>query len=383
MTARENYKKKNANKEHLIYEIDNLDDVSFLNKIKLTIDGEITNSAMLLLGKFEADHHFKGYKPQITWRLIEASGKIKDYEHFNIPILPAIEKVFSKVRNLRYRYLPSQMTLFPIETDQYDHWLIREVLHNCIAHQNYALGGRIYINELEDKLLFTNEGSFIPGNVETVLKNYYSPPYYRNPFLVEAMVNLNLIDTVTSGIKEIYRILKKRFFPLPDYDLSESNRVKVTIYGKIIDENYTKLLYRDDAVDMETVFLLDKVQKGIQISKEQAQTLKKNKLIEGRYPNIYVSFKIAEITDEKAKYVKNKGLDDSYYKQLIIEFLKKSKGATKKEIAELLINKLPDVLTEKQKSAKIKNLLYAMKYKDLTLDTYGENARNVKWVLHK
>lgn len=151
------------------------------------------------------------------------------------------------------------MTLFPIETDQYDHWLIREVLYNCVAHQNFELGGRIYVNELEDKLLFLNEGSFIPGKIEKVLEDYYSPPYYRNPFLVEAMVNLNLIDTVTSGIKEIYRILKRRFFPLPDYDFTEANRVKVTIYGKIIDENYSRLLFQDEAIDMETVFLLDKV----------------------------------------------------------------------------------------------------------------------------
>ncbi len=72
------------------------------------------------------------------------NGKIKDYEHFNILILPAMEKVFAKIRNLRYRYLPSQMTLLPIETVQYDHWLIREVLHNCIAHQNFECGRRNY-----------------------------------------------------------------------------------------------------------------------------------------------------------------------------------------------------------------------------------------------
>jgi len=37
-------------------------------------------------------------------------------------------------------------------------------------------------------------------------------------------------------------------------------------------------------------------------------------LVEGRYPNIYVSFRVAEITDEKAKHIKNKGLDDKFYK---------------------------------------------------------------------
>jgi ATP-dependent DNA helicase RecG len=178
-------------------------------------------------------------------------------------------------------------------------------------------------------------------------------------------------------------VVKKRFFPLPDYDFSEVNRVKVTIYGKIIDENYTKLFFHDEAVDMKTVFLLDKVQKGLQITKEQTLILKKNKLIEGRYPNIFVSSKVEEITDEKAKYIKNKGLDDSYYKQLILEMLKKNKGTTKKEIAGLLINKLLDILSAEQKNAKVKNLLYAMKHRDLTIDSVGGSTRNIRWTLRK
>lgn len=380
LLARENYKKKNASKEHLIREIDSLDDISFLNKIKLTLDGKITNAAMLLLGKEESDYLFDGYNQQITWRLIEKDGRIKDYEHFHIPFILTIDKIFSKVRNLRYRYMPNQLSLFPIETDQYDHWLIREVLHNCIAHQNYNLGNRIYVNELDDKLLFTNEGNFIPGDVETVLKPSYSPPSYRNPFLAKAMVSLNLIDTVTSGIKEIYRILKGRYFPLPDYDLGENNRVKVTIYGKILDENYTKLLYHDEALDMDTVFLLDKVQKGIAISKEQVLLLKKNHLIEGRFPNVYVSFRVAEITGEKAKYIKNKGLDDSFYKQLILEFLKKNKSATKQEITDLLDDKLSSILDTKQKINKIKYLLHTMKKNDGTITTIDEKTKNVRWV---
>lgn len=38
----------------------------------------------------------------------------------------------------------------------------------------------------------------------------------------------------------------QRYFPFLDYDLKDSERVKVKIIGKIIDDNYTKLLYRGD-----------------------------------------------------------------------------------------------------------------------------------------
>jgi len=49
----------------------------------------------------------------------------------------------------------------------------------------------------------------------------------------------------------------------------------------------------------------------------------------------------------------------------------------------LLIDKLPEVLSEKQKNAKIKNLLYSMKNRDFTVDTIGSNTRNIKWILYK
>ena len=69
---------------------------------------------------------------------------------FTIPFITAADQIFSKIRNLTYRYMPNQLSLFPKETQQYDTWLLRELINNCIAHSNYQLGCRIYINEFED-----------------------------------------------------------------------------------------------------------------------------------------------------------------------------------------------------------------------------------------
>ena len=55
-------------------------------------------------------------------------GIDKDYEIFKIPFINVVDKVFAKVRNLTYRYMPNQLTLFPMETEQYSSWLIRELL---------------------------------------------------------------------------------------------------------------------------------------------------------------------------------------------------------------------------------------------------------------
>jgi ATP-dependent DNA helicase RecG len=218
--ARNQYKEKNPK---FSSEMDEWDDTTFLNKTKVCIDGQITNAAILLLGKSESASLISPAVAQITWVLKDEKGKEKDYAHFGSPFLLAVNEVFSRVRNLTYRYLPNA-TLFPTEVKQYDELVVREILHNCIAHQDYRLAGRINVVEEVDSLLFTNLGGFIPGSVEAMIHKNAPPETYRNPFLAQAMVNLNMIDTIGSGINRMFRIQKERFFPLPDFDLKEPGR---------------------------------------------------------------------------------------------------------------------------------------------------------------
>ena len=366
--ARIKYKEK-MNRPHINEEIDSLSDFDFLSKIKLIINGQITNAAMLLLGKEDRDVLFER-APHMMWRLIAANGDIKDYELFGIPFITVTDRVFSRIRNLTYRYMPNQQSLFPMETEQYDTWMLRELLNNCIAHSYYQSGERIYVNECEDSIVITNPGSFLPQTVEAVLQPTYNPPFYRNQLLADAMVKFHMIDTATSGIKKVYRIQKEKFFPLPDYNLSNVNQVAVTVYGKILDEKYTQLLYKNnESLDLETVFLLDKIQKHVQITKEQAVRLKKRGLVEGRYPNIYVSFKVASMVGKKAEYVHNKGLDENICRQLILEALKNA-PTTQHELLEVLdVGALPGHLSTEQKSRKLSNILQKMKKEGLVKPT--------------
>lgn len=356
LKAREQFKKKNENKS-IADEIDKMDDISFLNKAKVLLNGKVTRAAWLLLGKEDTNTYVENYIPTITWKLQEGTNII-DYEHFTIPFIITMEKASEKIRNLRYRYMPSQTTLFPNEVDKYDINILRELLNNAIAHQDYRKGGRVNILEFKDKVMIINEGSFIPKTVDTLIINEgYVPPYYRNPFLAQAMVNLNMIDTAGMGIRRSFEKLRERFFPMPDYDLSEENRVKVTIYGKILDEQYSKLLLENTDLTLTEVMLLDRVQKNITITKEQSDLLRKNKLIEGRYPNIYVSKSISEIVDDKISYINNSGFDDKYYKDLVLKYIDDFGSITKADLDKLLMSKLPNSLDDVQKKRKIKYLV--------------------------
>ena len=375
--ARELFSKRQSDRKKAKEVLESLSDIEVLNKAGITIKGKITRTALLLLGKSESKFFFDGFVPRITWTLYNADNSVKAYEHFDIPMLLAVDKVYSKIRNEKYRYIAGQQTLFPDEVDQYEPELIKEIINNCIAHQDYRLRGKINVEEFEDRLVFINEGAFIPESIEQALEPGYKPPYYRNVFLCNAMVNLYMIDTNSMGIPMMYQIQRDKCFPLPTYDLNTINRVKVTVYGKILDKNYTQLLRSAVELNMRTVFLLDQVQKQETISKENFKELKKQELVEGRYPNIFVSFKVADIVGQKAVYVRNKGLDDDICKQLIVKALESMGEASKKDLMEVLEKALPEVLSEEQKSKKVSNLLQALK-KDDVIEVSGVN-RYSKW----
>ena len=375
--AREQYKIKNQGKE-IAEEIDNLSDEDFLNKAKVTIDGKITKTAMLLLGKNEKDYLIDDYNPKITWKLYDENNVI-DYEHFGIPFIINVENVKRKIRNLRYRYMIGKNTLFPKEVDQYDNFTLRELINNCIVHQDYRVNGPINVMEFKDKLIISNQGYFIPKSVENVLKDGFSSPYYRNPFLATAMVNLNMIDTVGSGIRRVFNNQRAKYFPMPDYDLTEYNSVKVTLYGKIIDENYTRILFEKTDLNIEKVILLDRVQKGYPITKDQSDFLKKDKLIEGRFPRIYVSSNIAEIVDQKVKYMDNKGLANSFYMDYIIDYLTNFKQATRQEINQLIYPRLPLSFSEEDKNKKVQYILTELRKKNIIVNV-GSDTKPI-WII--
>ena len=376
--ARTKYKEKLKGPQ-AAEEIDQLSNEEFLTKVKLVSDGKLTNAALLLLGKEENDYLFS-MAPKLMWRLYGADGNDRDYEIFGIPFISVIDKVFAKIRNLTYRYMPNQLTLFPMETQQYDTWLLRELLNNCIAHSNYRLGGRIYVNEFEDKIIISNPGQFLPVTIEKVLEPSYNPPFYLNQLLADTMVKFHMIDTASMGIRRVFRIQKEKYFPMPDYDLSRANEVRVTVYGKILNDTYMHILFDRPDLDLQTVFLLDQVTKGVSLSKDAISFLRKNKLVEGRVSNLYLSAEVAKSTEQEAQYIRNKGFDDQYYKDMIVECIRTFRRVKRNKIKELLWDKLPDVLTDKQKEAKISTLLTSLKKKGI-IHTDSPNQQIARWIL--
>ena len=359
--ARKMYAKKH---EDLMVEMKSWDDVKFLNKAKITKQGQITNTAILLLGRTESEHLISPAVARIRWIYKDSKGEEKDFSIETCPFVIAANTVYRKIRNWKYRYMnPELLSLVPDELDTYDPFIIREALNNAIAHQDYGRYGMINVIEEEDRLIFTNLGTFIPNSIKNVLINDAPEEHYRNRFLATAMVELGMVDTIGSGIRRMFNKQRERLFPMPDYEFSD-DRVKVTIIGKVVDIDYAMLLTRDKTLTLLDIEMLSRLQTHRPLSDEEIAYLRKRKLIEGRKNALYFAKSVAKATGQKAEYTRNKGFDDNYYKDLILKALDQHVTMSRPEIDTLLMTKLPEALTDKQKVSKIGNLLTSLRKAD-------------------
>lgn len=103
--ARELFSKRQKDRKKAQEILKKLSDIEVLNKAGITIKGEITRTALLLLGKSKSSYFFDGFIPRLTWTLYNADNTVKTYEHFDMPLLLAVDEVYSRIRNVKYRYI--------------------------------------------------------------------------------------------------------------------------------------------------------------------------------------------------------------------------------------------------------------------------------------
>jgi ATP-dependent DNA helicase RecG len=350
--ARESFVQKYANRITLD-EVMSWPLATFLDRARLTQNGRITRATLLLLGKAESAWRLSPHPAELTWSL---EGQERAYEHFSLPFLLTTTELYQRIRNIQLRILPED-ELVPVEIPKYDRKIVLEALHNCIAHQDYAQYGRVVVREQPEKLIFQNLGSFFEGEPDEYIGGTKIPQRYRNPFLAQAMAELNMIDRMGFGIHDMYVGQARRYFPMPDYDLSESDTVRMTIYGGVLDIAYSRLLIQKTDLSLADVLSLDRVQKKLPIPDEAVTHLRKERLIEGRKPRYFVSVAIAKATASVADYIHTRGQDDAFYTKLVMDYLGVQREAGRVEINQLLWNKLSDALTDEQKDNKIANLL--------------------------
>lgn len=366
--ARVMFKKVHASKIPA-EEIDAWTVEELLSNSGIMIDGKLTRAAIILLGKPVSVFKLRPVVVEVTWTLRDERQEVVDYEHFTAPFILTVDQILSKIRNLTMRELPGG-TLFPETMKQYDDYTIREALHNAIAHQDYTLQQRINFVENPGYLYYANGGSFIPGTLQNVLTTKGPQRYFRNECLCRAMVNFNMIDTVSRGIKKMFNEQWKRHFPMPDYEIDALNKeVGVKIYGNTINEKYTELLKENNTLTLEDCILLDAVQKRHRISEKDVVALLNRGLLEGDTSEYNISLDIAKKTRQLPYYTHNRGLDKAKLQHMILQYLQNagSVGAKRDAIFDYLRDVLPRNKTPEQQERMVGNILAEMKEAEIVI----------------
>ena len=334
------------------------DDLTFLERAALAAGGKLKRACLLLLGRPESAHHLSPAVAELSWKL---EGPETAYEHFGPPFLLTTSLLYQRIRNIRLTLLPPGQ-MIPVELGKYDQRIVLEALHNCIAHQDYTRCERVLVIERPTELVFQNAGTFFDGIPRDYFLSNRTPTRYRNRALAQAMVHLRMIDTMGFGIRDVmFKGQARRFFPLPDFDVSDSNHVILRIQGRFIDENYSRTLLSHEDLPWPEVLALDAIQKGVEPDEDALQALRRKGLIEGRRPALHVAASVAAATGDTAEYIRHRAFDDAYYCDLILEYLLTFGQGTRADFRRLIKDKISDLLTDQQKDDKLKNLLQKLR----------------------
>ena len=362
------FEANNKNKSSLA-DMTALTDESFLRKLRLMNGASVTNAAMVLLSS-ERSAYKTDPVPEIVWIIRNSKGDTLGGETFTGSLILGIDSVLSKIRNLDYRFIKERGTVNTVETKMYDVSVLRELLHNSVAHQDYGMKGRISVIENERFLDIHNLGSFIPVSVERVMDIEFVPPYYRNRLLATVMRDVGMIERYGSGIRRTMAIQASRCFPLPDFK-TESAYVDVKVYGSVINDAYTWMLNDRSDLDLKDVYLLDRVQKGKELTDIQISILKEKRLITIKRSGISVAG--ADRTNQ------GKNGDGGLCRKYLEEYLEEHPESDRREIDGRLWNMLPDGLSDESKKNRIHSMLQSMA-KEGIIENIG-TRRHPRWRL--
>lgn len=378
--ARELYARRYASKPDIVKEMLAQTDAQFVHSLRLAVHGGLTRAALVLFGQPAAASQLGGPTPRISWQLLDHRGDPVTHQHFGLPLLSSIDALVARIRIIEINILPPR-EVAPLNLPNYDDWVLREALHNCVAHQDYTQGGRILVTEGPDTLRFFNYGEFLPGSLDKVLHAQQPEQRYRNACLANAMVELDLMETLNRGVKGMFRKQRERFFPMPDYDIvAQPSSVGVTLHGRILDKAYVDALMMHTDLSLEDAVLLDQIQKGRNPPADQLRRLRAKGLIEGRSPRLRISAQLAVATGQEVAYLDQKGPSVQDCQKAVRELLAMAPQPRAK-IDERLMHGLALWIPEVSKRRKFIKELLGQMARQGTIRNIGKPTRGAIWAL--
>lgn len=357
-----------------------LSNEQILIDLDLLINGKLTNSALILLGKHEI---IKERLPQsaimLEYRNLENQIPFDNRIVLIKPFFKLIDELWNTI-NLRNGSFPIQDGAYIFNVPYFNEEVIRESINNAITHRDYRIESEIVIKQFPQRLDIINAGGFPKGvTLDNLLKTPSTP---RNRLLAEVLQKTGIVERSGQGVDKIFYNTLSEGKSEPDYSNSDYFQVTLKLSAIIKDRAFAlfidsvqKELKENQKLSVLEIITLNKIKKGISrkgLDSEQVDKLLEKKLIEKRGKTNAIFYILSkdyyEFTDEKAKYYNFQELDDNQVLTVIIQYLSKEEKAKMKEMVNLFEGRL----SRKQVRVRVEKFV-----ENKMLDREGEGSATI------
>jgi len=365
-----------------------LSDRDLLKQIGIIKNGYPTIAGLLLVGKEEDIEKYVHFHEVTYLHMANDINYDKRIDGKN-GILCLLEDIYRNIEHYN-KITTVKIGLFHFEIKDFPEDTYREAILNAILHRDYTTLGSVFIKHYDDRIEISNPGGFIGGiTPENILRQDSKP---RNRYLAEVLRKIGLVEKAGMGVKRMFYTQLASGKELPSY-FSAEHFVKVIIKDGTIDEPFVKFVKESEkqgkGVRFDELLILSVLRRQRELSlKEAASILQLDvlrtreilmKMIKRGFLEksgvkkglIYrLSSNIYKQLGESVSYIREKGIDEVRYPELILEYVKNYGSITNRQVRELLG-------VDKYKASRVlKKLIHSGKLKRI-----GRGKKDARYIL--
>jgi len=353
-----------------------------LSDLKLICNGQVTNAAILLVGKEAViDRLFPQAKVLLEYRNTEAQINFDRRQIFGQPFYILIDKLWNAI-NDRNGAVPVREGAYIFDIPFFNEDVIREIMNNAFAHRDYRRASEIVIKLYPTRFDIINAGGFPQG---VTLDNFLTVPSTpRNRLLADVLSKTGVVERSGQGIDKIFLYTLAEGKPEPDYSHTDDFSVTAILSASVKDAGFALFVQtmQKELPDNEKLSVFDLItlcrvrdDKRKNIDKNIIRKLEEKECVEkhGKTTAQYytLSRRYYEMTGKVAEYSMFTDWNATQVFAVLVPFLKKYGKAKKPDIVKIV----GDHVSDKQ----LRNFLNQLKSVDM-IKTEGE-TRNMVYML--
>lgn len=214
-------------------------DAQLLEAAELTIDGAVTNGAIILLGsKAAMSRRIAHAELVFEYRAREADVSSAERREFRAGLLLWLDEVWERI-NVRNTVQQLRMGLFREDIIAFDENSLREAILNAVCHRDYEDPSSCWVRMFPTRIEILSPGGFPHG---VTPENILDRQYPRNRRLAEALRRCGLVERSGQGADLMFRRCIETSKPLPDYSRSDMHAVVLELQAEAADPAFIRFL---------------------------------------------------------------------------------------------------------------------------------------------